>query len=837
MKKLLWMLLCTPIAVCAANETDAAKAVLKRIGADDVKIRFEKIDKENGCDRYDVTPGDETVIKGSSSVAMCHGFYDYMKRNNGGIISWSGSRISIPASASKSAPFKVTSPVPHHYYLNVVTYGYTMPYWTWDRWEKELDWMALHGIDMPLALVANEAIGTRVWEKLGLTDSEISEFYVGPAYLPWQRMGNIINHSIPLTDEWHADQIALQKKILARMRELGMKPICPAFAGFVPRGIKRLYPDVKINLLRWGGFPEKNRASILAPTDPLFMTIGKRFIEEWEKEFGQCGYYLADMFNEMELPVPKDDKAKRHELMAAFGEVGYKSITAANPDAVWVMQGWMFGYHRNIWDAETLKAMLSKIPDDKILLLDLAVDYSKVRWRHDGNWDFYNAFFGKPWIYSVIPNMGGKSLHTGPIEFYANGHLAALESKNRGKLAGIGMAPEGIENNEMLYELLTDVAWKSTETKIEDWFENYAVNRYGTCTKELKLYFDKMSKSVYAGLDDHPRYNWQRRPAGHGFVVDAMYREALKTFASAAGNGTLKQSRLYAVDLAENTAFYIGAKMQELLSGMQEALVNGDKEIAQKFFAQFKTLALGADELLIDHPSLSLEKWVAFARSHGKDDAARALHEEDAKRLITIWGPPIDDYSARVWSGMIKDYYLKRVELWLQMRLGEATEKQVRDFELGWYKKPLEKPMRAMVVRSPEQVIEMSRKLIETADAVKVELPKQQKLAQWTPDRVSTDWQEVDFDFEREHLNEMKGVRFVYRKGAHRLDIRKVSIYADGDLIAECEQQGTTGLENKNNVFKLDIPEDPAANNTLLIRAEIRTEGGNDSYGDILLVK
>jgi alpha-N-acetylglucosaminidase len=71
----------------------------------------------------------------------------------------------------------------------VVTFGYTTPYWNWKRWEKELDWMALHGINMPLATVASEAIAARVWKKLGLSDGEISSFFTGPAHFPWHRMG------------------------------------------------------------------------------------------------------------------------------------------------------------------------------------------------------------------------------------------------------------------------------------------------------------------------------------------------------------------------------------------------------------------------------------------------------------------------------------------------------------------------------------------------------------------------------------------------------------------------------------------------------------------------
>jgi hypothetical protein len=35
-------------------------------------------------------------------------------------------------------------------------------WWDWRRWEKEIDWMALQGINLPLAFTGQEA----VWQKV-----------------------------------------------------------------------------------------------------------------------------------------------------------------------------------------------------------------------------------------------------------------------------------------------------------------------------------------------------------------------------------------------------------------------------------------------------------------------------------------------------------------------------------------------------------------------------------------------------------------------------------------------------------------------------------------------
>ena len=317
------------------------------------KLQLEIIEKEDGHDVFETkASGGILNIRGSSGTALCRGFYDFLKTNRLGMVSWDNKDIRWPAQLPDAAPRRIVSPFRNHYYFNVVTYGYTMPYWTWERWEKEIDWMALHGIDMPLALVATEGIAVRVWKQLGLTEKEIEEFYTGPAHLPWQRMGNIVNHDGPLPASWHKDQIALQHRILHRMKSLGMTPICPAFSGFVPRGILRLYPEAKLHRLGWGGWPQKNHAHFLSPEEPLFLKIGRLYMQEWQKEFGKNTHFLADSFNEMELPENKGGAEARNNMLSSLGEQIYRSISSTNPNAVWVMQGWMFGYQRNIWNAE-----------------------------------------------------------------------------------------------------------------------------------------------------------------------------------------------------------------------------------------------------------------------------------------------------------------------------------------------------------------------------------------------------------------------------------------------------------------------------------------------------
>ena len=84
----------------------------------------------------------------------------------------------------------------------------------------------------------------------------------------------------------------------------GMLPILPGFAGFVPDGIKRIYPTANLTKSAdWAGFPHQyTNVYFLSPLDSLYKTIGSMVIQLLEEEFGTDHIYNADTFNEMSPP-------------------------------------------------------------------------------------------------------------------------------------------------------------------------------------------------------------------------------------------------------------------------------------------------------------------------------------------------------------------------------------------------------------------------------------------------------------------------------------------------------------------------------------------------------
>ena len=55
--------------------------------------------------------------------------------------------------------------------------------------EREIDWMALNGLNLILAFTGQEYVWKEFYTNVGLTEAEITDYFSGPAFLAWQRMG------------------------------------------------------------------------------------------------------------------------------------------------------------------------------------------------------------------------------------------------------------------------------------------------------------------------------------------------------------------------------------------------------------------------------------------------------------------------------------------------------------------------------------------------------------------------------------------------------------------------------------------------------------------------
>lgn len=193
------------LSVCAAMATaardKASEALLRRICPEAAgRIMLEIGPHADGNDYFEISSRNgKPRIVGNNSVSVATGLHWYMKNHCGVHLSWNNMQAQLPAILPlPSQTIRKQTPLTMRYDFNYCTFSYSMAFWDWDRWEKEIDWMALHGINMPLAIVGMESAWRNMLLRLGYTEQEVGDFIAGPAFLAWWAMNNLEGWGGPL---------------------------------------------------------------------------------------------------------------------------------------------------------------------------------------------------------------------------------------------------------------------------------------------------------------------------------------------------------------------------------------------------------------------------------------------------------------------------------------------------------------------------------------------------------------------------------------------------------------------------------------------------------------
>ncbi len=640
----------TPAAACRATAELAARLLPEH--AD--RFVFEAIPAEDDRDVFEIESVDgRTVIRGNNGVSMAMGLNWYLKHYCRCHVSWRGSQLNLPDPLPKVAPkVRQASWAKHRYFLNYCCFGYSLPFWHWEQWERLIDWMALNGVSIPLAVTGQEAVWRAVGRRLDLTDAEIEAFLGGPPYLPFGWMGCLDGWGGPLPADWIDRHEALGKRILTRQRELGMAPVLQGFTGHVPAAIARKHPEAKLHRIHWIEW----ETYLLDPIDPLFVTVAKLFLEEQTRRFGTDHFYAADTFIEMTPPSGEP------EYLANLGAAIHGGMTATDPDAIWVLQGWPFYFARAFWTQPRIAALLGSIPDDRMLVLDLYCEERPV-------WNLTEAFCGKPWLWCNIQNFGC-NVHLGGSLTTINQALPAARSDSKGgRLVGLGFVNEGLGYNPVVYDLMFEAAWRDGPVDLEAWIADYAHHRYGKANPDATAAWQILRETVYTAphrtrsiIDRFPSLNAASAPPYDNRRLAAAWRHLLQ---AADDVGSADTYRYDLVNVARQTlSNYATARHRAVVAARRA----GDAEAFRAAADEFLGLMRDLDELLATRSEFLLGRWLEDAKAWGTTDTDRARLEWNARRVLTLWGetPQLRDYARKEWSGMIAGFYLPRWERFLR---------------------------------------------------------------------------------------------------------------------------------------------------------------------------
>jgi len=604
--------------------------------------------------------GDKILIQGTSTLAMGKALNYYLVHYCHTSVTWyAADLIRVPAQLPM-----VTTPVgeacrfENRFFLNYCTFGYTTLWWKWKDWERLIDWMALNGINMPLAITGQEYIWQQVWKQFGMTEEQSRAFFTGPGHLPWQRMGNLDRWLGPLPQSFIDNQFALQKKILQRERAFGMKPVLPAFAGHVPRDLKARFPDMKLTDLGSYDTGPENDAYFLDPMDPMFVKIQKAYLGEQQKLLGTNHYYGADPFNEMDPPSWDPD------YLARVAKTIYGGMKAVDPNAVWLQMGWTFYYDRKHWTNPRLEAMIKAVPAGKMLLLDYFCEKTEV-------WRMTDGFFNAPYIWCYLGNFGGNTQLAAPLLKVAEILPVAEQDPNRRQMTGIGTTLEGFGVNEFMFEWLFDYAWNADAQHTDEWIREYADSRCGhrdpvvesAWTKLLPLVYNNQVSGV--GLGDIIQSTPMLK--GHGYY-SALSNYDYKALANILpvfllADAVSKTNPDYLRDLAVLEKQVLVNLAASFRDSITKAYYAKDESGFEKYTGLFTALCDDVDTLVATQHELLLGDWIRQARDFGETDTEKNFYEKDARVLITTWGGEGNvnsDYAAKDWAGLISTFYKQR---------------------------------------------------------------------------------------------------------------------------------------------------------------------------------
>lgn len=614
-----------------------------------------------------------------------------------------------------------TSDAKYRYYLNTCTFGYSMTSWTWTRWQQEIDWMALHGINMPLQLVGMEEVWRKFLtledangnRKYGYTDEAAKAFVAGPAFIAWWAMNNLEGWggTAPGTksggtwegaggvqdDAWYVRQKNLSNSIVTRQRELGMQPVLPGWSGMVPTNFaaKSGYAT-RGNGGTWAG--DFVRPLLLNVSNANYAEIAADYYACLKDVMGESQYYSMDPFHE------GGGKGTAEDYQAL-----YAAMEAAKPNSQWVIQQWQW--------SPTQKLSLTNVPEGRLIVLDLFSDGSPA-------FDSYSGYAPQDAVFCAIPNFGGRSGLMGRLQNVTDNYF-----KFKGQYAsikGIGTAPEAIEQTPVTYDLIFQLPWMNgVKPNVQEWVANYAVARYGQDNEEVKAAWDLLRQGPLNygadGIQGPVEDVWAARPnliakeasawgatisrnwngtvvAGNIYtkerrqmLIDATYKLLNQQDELNLTAGSVYESN-YNYDLVEFGGGVMADYAHDLLLGINTAKnnegTNGETYKARR--DAFLALIADVDKFKGTNLNFRLGKWTQEARDAAKEvngaiSATSDWYEyNNARTIVSTWSSPntnLNDYSYRSWQGLMKDLYLPRWEHYFNNNCSSA---QYGFFEWNW---------------------------------------------------------------------------------------------------------------------------------------------------------
>lgn len=616
-------------------------------------IVFTKIEPiENGMDRFVLSdlPDGRIQIAATSGVAAANAFRWYIENRCDSYVGPLNRRINFPANPPAiGETYESNGVCLYRYFLNYCTFGYTFLFWKWEQWENLIDWMMLAGYNLILNPIGAESVWLAALQKMGYTLEEARGFVCSPAAFPWQCMNNIEGWSGAASMGYYTKQLELAKKINARIRLFGAEVVAPGWTGMVPGDFAKHFPES--SPIEQGLWCCMSRPSILMQDDPWFPRVGYHFYKTMKELLGTFSYFSTDPFHE------GGDSSKVN--LPEYAKACLRQMQEFSPNAVWFLQG---------WGNNPLREILCALPVSDVLIGDLRSGFGIQE----------DSFAGYPWLFGTVDNFGGQRRLRGNLNNLITESLATVLNENV-TAVGLSMFPEGLDTDEMMFDIIADYAISSSVVDADSWLRKRLKIRYGVDSEAAFDGWKLIRDYVYIGKEPRDSGLLSRPSLTVAHVICQVY-------APTYDNDILKKavhllcqdydllcgSEAYRMDVMDAARQLIGNAAWTSIQAIQQSYFAKDEKTFEENAELLMTYYDVQDALTGTDRHAMLGPWLETARKAGQTPAEKAYCEFQARSIITLWGDrggaeELHDYAAREWNGLLRDFYRPRWESYLNI--------------------------------------------------------------------------------------------------------------------------------------------------------------------------
>jgi len=311
----------------------------------------------------------------------------------------------------------------------------------------------------------------------------------------------------------------------------------------------------------------------------------------------------------------------------------------------------------------------------------------------------------------MLHNFGGRTGLYGALQNVAS--WPALTYSQAPNMVGMGLTPEAIETNVIVYDLMMEMPWRVQANRphglldqLDQWVLNFTVRRYGGFSAQASAAWSLLQHTVYncsRPMEGPPRSMIASRPTMTIDPVHALYYDprvvvqALQLLVNASAVHAFAQQETFQHDIASITRQMLSNVFMVFFSSMMDAYNSKNLTNFQHWSQLLLSTILDTDTIVKTQKMWLVGKWIADARAWGTTPEEVSLYEFNARNQLTLWGPSnsaLFDYAYKLWGGLVHDFYYMRWELFC-IELGDALAHgrvfdysafvaQVQDLEYKW---------------------------------------------------------------------------------------------------------------------------------------------------------